>query len=221
MTALRTLRHISLVYITYRRPADAPVTYTFREEGEGSVQPIQEVSDAATNSSTAGLAWGAHAFTVTPGARRVSFLWGKAARTANHAAATNPFRTASYEPLSAPAHMTFDFSSLQRKASGAADSAALFRAVPSWLLNAARAAKLDGDYTASPTQGLLLAGNGSTYQPVYTLWATAGIGPPTARFYGGLVTQTMMVFHDSINNLNWGTSYGAGAGFHAEWPNKN
>jgi hypothetical protein len=221
MSAMRTLKHIALVYVTYRRPAQMPVVYTLRQEGSSSSgTATQQIADTSKTDAGSSLAWGSHTFAVAPGATRVSFVWGKQAQPAAPlVAATNAFRTPGYQPLPAHVHMTFDFSQLRHKPKDG--DASVFSVVPAWMLSAARAAKLSGDYSVSNTQGLLLAGNGLAYQPVYTLWATAGFGPSNARVYGGLVTNTALVLHDSVASMNWGTTYGAGAGVHFEWAGKN
>jgi hypothetical protein len=213
MSALRTLKHISLVYVTYRHPAQTPMVYTLQEERDGSAAQ-QEVADAAGSESSSGLAWGTHTFAVSPNAKRVTFTLGKPKKPK----AASPFRTAGNQALPARSRMTFDFAGLGK--APASESAGETK-LPSWMASAAKAANLGGDYYVSPTLGLLQAGDGSAYQPVYTGWITTGFGPPSARVYGGLVTETTMVFHDSLANLNWGTSYGVGAGVHFEWNNKD
>jgi hypothetical protein len=226
MSTLRSLRRISLLYVAYRHPAHQPVVYTLREENSGDTAAAAqkvEVADApASDVAASNLVWGVHKFTVAPNATRVSFLLQRSGPLAdspnpNLLAATRRFRATGYTDLGAtgPTRISFDLSARENHS-----DASPFLHMPNWMSTTAHAANLGGDYVVSPSQGLLLAGNGSTYQPVYSVWMTAGFGPPNARVYGGLVTQTTMVFHDNINNLNWGTSYGAGGGVHLEWANK-
>jgi hypothetical protein len=213
MSALRSLRHISLVYVTYRHPAQQPVVYTLQEEHDGNEANVEQVAERDAAAAASGLAWGAHTFSVGEGARRVTFTFGRPHRNQPD----SPFRNAGYQSLPEQLRMSFRYSPAKPQTQAAGSSSL----VPAWMSAAARKANLGGDYGVSPSVGLLLAGNGAAYQPVYTGWITAGIGPPTARVYGGLVTETMMVFHDSLANLNWGTAYGAGAGVHLEWNNKD
>jgi hypothetical protein len=225
MSTLRTLRRISLLYVAYRHPAHMPVVYTLHEENPTATatNEIADVTEPDTGYSS--LVWGVHKFTVAPDATRVSFLLQRSGPLADSPSAnmiaTKHFRASSYKYDAMPSatHYSLDFYSHNLQPNPEAD-ASPFPHLTGWMANTARAANLGGDYSASNTVGLLQAGDGEAYQPVYTLWMTAGFGPPNARVYGGLVTQTMMVFHDNINNMNWGTSYGAGAGVHLEWQNK-
>jgi len=226
MSTLRSLRRISLLYIAYRHPPHAPIVYTLREENSGASATHEVADTTPTDPASSNLVWDAHTFTVAPNAARVSFLLQRSGPLADSPnpslLATNRHFTASgYTDAAAnglTTRISFDLNSRDHRDGDG--EASLFPHMPNWMTSTVHAANLGGDYAVSPSQGLLLAGNGSTYQPVYSVWMTAGFGPPNARVYGGLVTQTTMVFHDNVNNLNWGTSYGAGAGVHLEWANK-
>jgi hypothetical protein len=227
MTALRSLRRISLLYVAYRHPAHTQMVYTLREENTGSTSTREFADAIPSDGSDASLVWGTHKFTVASGATRVRFLLGRTTAGATlqasgpSAASRRHFRADSYKYQPPPGKAVFAFDYYPRPfRDNKNDDGLQFPRTPQWMSSTARAASLGADYSVSSTTGLLLAGDGEAYQPVYTAWVTAGFGPPTARVYGGLVTQTMMVFHGSINNMNWGTSYGAGAGVHFEWQNK-
>jgi len=221
MSTLRSLRHISLLYVAYRHPAHMPVVYTLHVENPGAAATHEIADPGSTDSGSNALVWGAHKFTLEPNATRVSFFLQRSGPLSDSPVATTEFKhfrasSYKYDATPAPAHYSLDFYSRSLQDS----DASLFTHLPNWIAAPVRAANLGGDYAVSNTVGLLQAGDGEAYQPVYTLWMTAGFGPPNARVYGGLVTQTMMVFLDNINIMNWGTSYGAGAGVHLEWENK-
>lgn len=227
MSTLRSLRRISLLYIAYRHPPHAPIVYTLHEENSGPSATHEVADPIQSDPASTNLVWDAHTFNLAPNADRVSFALQRSGPLAdspnsNLLAANRHFTASGYTDAASnglTTRISFDLNSHDRRRDGNSE-ASLFPRMPNWMTNTVHAANLGGDYQVSPSQGLLLAGNGSTYQPVYSVWMTAGFGPPNARVYGGLVTQTTMVFHDNINNLNWGTSYGAGAGVHFAWENK-
>ncbi len=225
---------INRVYLIYptQRPqvheslvSAGPKTSAAPQSGAAQSQSNASPQNSAGNSARSlpaytRLAFTPRSFTLEPGV--VLANW-KAPQQAQLAEASAPQaspqlsrralvvqpRLAAYQPLPGDYQQLFNLASLPF------DARALFLPMPrvsSWFASAVRRAGVAGDYSKSSSMGLLLAGDGSAYEPFYTTWATAGHTVAHARIYGGLVTETMMIVRRTTLDMNWGSTYGWGGG---------
>jgi hypothetical protein len=218
------------VYLIY--PAQRPTFNTMLVSGveQSAGQPSQSApskSSAQNSDSTPAAAlpatpshfWSLHAFT-RPAVALMNFHWRKQQPLVTAAAKPTPPSAPTpnlvvkpaltpYQPAAGNYQQLFSVKSLDY------DASSLFLPMPrvsSFLSTVARVAGMSAEYTKSSSTGLILAGDGSAYEPYYTTWATAGHTAGHTRLYAGLVTETMMIVHRNSMDMNWGSTYGVGGG---------